>query len=369
MKLKKGDRVRFLNDVGGGVVIRIVDEKMVEILNEDEFEIPVLERDLVRVSISEKEILIEEDEKEEIYEEEEDFDFRNDRDEPEIEEEEEEVFDNTIEYIEGNDNLELFAALVPSDNKKIAESEVALYVINDSNFQAQAMAFEIDDEDSTMIWNTPLESNTKVLIKTYSRNELGVFPKIRFQFLLYRYGKFPSQNPLQREIEVAPLKFYKSTSFLENDFFNEDAMIIKLNDEDLSSAYQNISNDEIRRVKKNQSETDKYADTLKGKFNVKKVHSPIKEVDLHIHEIIENPKGMSNAEMLSEQMETFHSELANGLTDNNIKKMVFIHGVGAGTLKSELRKSLTKDYPKLYFQDASFKEYGFGATMIIIRRG
>ncbi len=49
--------------------------------------------------------------------------------------------------------------------------------------------------------------------------------------------------------------------------------------------------------------------------------------------------------------------------------MVFIHGVGAGTLKNELRKSLTKDYPQLYFQDASFKEYGFGATMIIIRRG
>jgi len=366
MKLKKGDRVRFLNDVGGGVVIRIVDEKMVEILNEDEFEIPVLERDLVRVSASEKEILIVEDEKEEIYEEEEeDFDFRNDREEPEAEDD----FENTIEYIEGNDELELFAALVPTDNTKIAESEVALYVINDSNFQAQAMAFEVDDQDATMIWNTSIESNTKVLVKTYSRHELGVFPKIRFQFLAFRYGKFPNQDPLQKEIEVAPLKFYKSTSFIENDFFDEDAMIIKLNDEDMASAYKNISNNDIRRVKKNQAETDKYADTLKGKFNVKKVHSPIKEIDLHIHEIIENPKGMSNAEMLSEQMETFHRELAEGLKNNNIKKMVFIHGVGAGTLKSELRKSLTKDYPQLYFQDASFKEYGFGATMIIIRRG
>jgi len=365
MKLKKGDKVRFLNDVGGGVVIRIVDEKTVEILNEDEFEIPVLERDLVRISVSEKEILVEDDEKEEIYEEDEDFDFRNDREEPETEEN----FENTIEYIEGNDELELFAALVPTDNTNISESEVALYVINDSNFQAQAMAFELDDQDSTMIWNTSIESNTKVLVKTYSRNELGVFPKIRFQFLAFRYGKFPNQDPLQKEIEVAPLKFYKSTSFIENDFFIEDAMIIKLNDEDLSSAYKNISNDDIRRVKKNQAETDKYADTLKGKFNVKKVHSPIKEIDLHIHEIIEDPKGMSNAEMLSEQMETFHRELAEGLKDNNIKKMVFIHGVGAGTLKSELRKSLTKDYPQLYFQDASFKEYGFGATMIIIRRG
>jgi hypothetical protein len=366
MKLKKGDKVRFLNDVGGGTVIKIIDEKMVEILNEDEFEIPVLAADLVRISTSEQEILVAEvEEEDDEFEEDEDFDFRYDRDEPEDEEE----FENTIDYIEGNDELELFAALVPLDGENISESEIALYVINDSNFQAQAMAFELDDEDSTMIWNTHLESNTKVLVKTYSRSELGVFPKIRFQFLLYRYGKFPSQAPLQKEIEVAPLKFYKSTSFLENDFFDQDSMIIKLNEEDLATAYKNISNDDIRRVKKEQSQSDKYAETLEGKFNVRKTHSPIKEVDLHIHEIIENHEGMSNAEMLNEQMETFHSELAKGLKNHDIKKMVFIHGVGAGTLKNELRKSLQKDYPQLYFQDASFKEYGFGATMIILRRG
>lgn len=367
MKLKKGDKVRFLNDVGGGTVIRILDERMVEIMNEDEFEIPVLAIDLVRVSTSEKEILREDLVEEDKFEEDPDFDFRNDRDEPELDEEE--AFENTIEYIEGNDELELFAALVPIDADNITESEMALYVINDSNFQAQAMAFELDDEDSTMIWNTHLESNTKVLIKTYSRAELGVFPKIRFQFLFYRYGKFPNQEPLQKDIEVAPLKFYKTGSFVENDFFDEDSIIIKLNEEDLQSAYNKISDEEIRRVKKVQSQSDKYADTLKDKFNVKTSHSPIKEIDLHIHELIDNFEGMSNAEMLNVQMETFHTELASGLKNNDIKKMVFIHGVGAGTLKNELRRSLTKDYPQLYFQDASFKEYGFGATMIIIRRG
>lgn len=366
MKLKKGDRVRFLNDVGGGVVIRIVDEKMVDILNDDDFEIPVLAADLVRISTSEKEVLIDHELENSRIELDDDDDFENFEDE---EEDDEIEFENTIQHIEGNDELELFAALVPVDSENVTESEVALYVINDSNFQAQAMAFELDDEDSIMIWNTHLESNTKVLIKTYKRAELGVFPTIRFQFLAYRYGKFPNQNPLQKDVEIAPLKFYKKHSFIENDFFDEDSMIIKLNDPDLKSAYDKIGNDEIRRVKKEQSTSEKYADTLSEKFNTKKEHSPIVEVDLHIHELIENHEGMSNAEMLNEQMEAFHRELAKGLKNNNIKKMVFIHGVGAGTLKNELRKSLGKDYPQLYFQDASFKEYGFGATMIIIRRG
>ncbi len=363
MKLKKGDKVRFLNDVGGGTVIRIIDEKKVEIMNDDEFEIPVLAIDLVKVSSLENDAFVEKEE-----EEEENFDFRNDREEPEIEEDEG-VFENTIEYIEGNDELNIYAALVPLNAENITESEMALYVINDSNFQAQAMAFELDYEDSNMIWNVNLESNTKVLIKTYSRTELDIFPKIKFQFLFYRYGKFPSQEPLQKEIEVAPLKFYKTGSFLENDYFEEASIVIKLNEENLNKAYSQISDDDFRKIKQEKTQSDKIANQLKSKFSVSQSNTGIKEVDLHIHELLDDYRNLSNGEMLNIQMETFHSELTSGLKNNNIKKMVFIHGVGAGTLKNELRKSLTKDYSQLYFQDASFKEYGFGATMIILRRG
>ncbi len=366
MKLKKGDRVRFLNDVGGGTVIRIIDEKSVEIMNDDEFEIPVQAADLVKVSSLETGAFVEEKEDDE----EEDFDFRNDRDELELDDVDKEIdSSNSIEYIEGNDELNIYAALVPINAEKITESEMALYVINDSNFQAQAMAFELDFEDSSMIWNANLESNTKVLIKTYSRAELGVFPKIKFQFLFYRYGKFPSQEPLQKEIEVAPLKFYKVGSFLENDFFEEDSIVIKLNSEELNKAYSKISDDDFKRIKQAEQQSDKIANQLKSKFSVSQVNSGIKEVDLHVHELLDDYRGLSNGEILNIQMEKFHSELASGLKNNETKKMVFIHGVGAGTLKNELRKSLQRDYPQLYFQDASFKEYGFGATMIILRRG
>ena len=366
MKLKKGDKVRFLNDVGGGTVIRIIDQKMVEIMNDDEFEVPVLAVDLVRISSSEQEILKEElIENEETFEEEENFDFRSDRDEPE---EDIEEYENTISYIEGNDELNIYAALVPIDTDNITESEMALYVINDSNFQAQAMAFELDEEDASLIWNVHLESNTKVLIKTYGRNELGIFPKIRFQFLFYRYGKFPKQKPLEKDTEVTPLKFYKTGSFVENDFFEEDAIIIKLNEEDLASVYNQIPNEDFQKIKKEKSESDKIANRLKEKYSVSQSPSGIVEIDLHIHELLDDFKGLSNAEMLNIQIETFHRELSLGLKNHDVKKMVFIHGVGAGTLKNELRKALQNDYPQLYFQDASFKEYGFGATMIILRR-
>jgi hypothetical protein len=305
MKLKKGDKVRFLNDVGGGTVIRIIDEKMVEIMNEDEFEVPVLAVDLVRISKNENEILKDDlIEEQDIFEEDADFDFRTDRDEPE---EDIEEYENTIEYIEGNDELNLYAALVPLDANKITESELALYLINDSNFQAQAMAFELDDEDASLIWNVHLEANTKVFIKTYTRSNLGVFPKLRFQFLFYRYGKFPSQAPLQKDVEVAPLKFYKAGSFIENDYFDEDVMLIKLNDADLEKVYSQISDEDFQKIKIEKSESDKIANRLKEKYSVRQSSLGIKEVDLHIHELLDDFRGLSNAEMLNIQM-FFHKQ-------------------------------------------------------------
>jgi dsDNA-specific endonuclease/ATPase MutS2 len=51
-----------------------------------------------------------------------------------------------------------------------------------------------------------------------------------------------------------------------------------------------------------------------------------------------------------------------------VKKIVFIHGVGDGVLKNELRRELGRKYPKYPYQDASFREYGFGATMAILKK-
>ena len=54
--------------------------------------------------------------------------------------------------------------------------------------------------------------------------------------------------------------------------------------------------------------------------------------------------------------------------DNKAYRIVFIHGVGNGVLKQEIHKKLKSTYAKYFFQDASFQEYGYGATMVILRR-
>ena len=98
----------------------------------------------------------------------------------------------------------------------------------------------------------------------------------------------------------------------------------------------------------------------------KPTNSAILEIDLHITELLDNTNGLSNADMLTYQLGKFR-EVMDQYALNNGQKIVFIHGKGDGVLRKAIEKDLKTRYKQHYFQDASFREYGFGATMVTIK--
>lgn len=96
----------------------------------------------------------------------------------------------------------------------------------------------------------------------------------------------------------------------------------------------------------------------------KKPENEIEVIDLHAHEILDSTAGMSSGEILKAQLSRFNIALSLAVKSGKHGKIVFIHGVGSGKLKYELQRELSRSYPKLQSQDASFKEYGYGAIMI-----
>lgn len=94
--------------------------------------------------------------------------------------------------------------------------------------------------------------------------------------------------------------------------------------------------------------------------------APKMEVDLHIHQLTKLT-GLSNFEMLNLQLETAQRQLDFAMS-KRIQKVVFIHGVGAGVLKEELRY-LFRRYEGLRHYDADYKKYGMGATEVYISQG
>lgn len=102
----------------------------------------------------------------------------------------------------------------------------------------------------------------------------------------------------------------------------------------------------------------------KGKREPKK--EDILEVDLHINALCENPALMERNEMLQYQLRVFEHTMQENL-GNRGKKIVFIHGRGEGILKAAISSRLSKQYHTCEYYDASFAQYGFGATMVVIR--
>ena len=113
--------------------------------------------------------------------------------------------------------------------------------------------------------------------------------------------------------------------------------------------------------------SEKNFDVRKRKISVKREKTiPPMEVDLHIGQLTKSIRGMTNYEMLTLQLDTAKRQLEFAIK-KRIQKVVFIHGVGDGVLKTEL-EYLFKRYDNLNYYDADYQKYGMGATEVYIRQ-
>ena len=343
MKLKIGDKVRYLNEVGGGIIVKIVDKNTVEISDESGFDTPVLIKDLVCIDSSE-DTLIEVEE-----------DSLNEVDESEI------ILDDdfvSFDSKEETGEIKIYIAVVKN------EVGFDMFLINDSSFNLFCNIILPSDGAFKSIYSNNIEPNIKIRIKTFTETNIQEGLNIINQILFYKSNYKEIQSPIETTIEIKAIKFAKTSSFKENDYFHEDAMLFDVFEYSLNTELEKISKEDIKEIIKQKQENDEYVKQLSTKFKAKRT-SEIVEVDLHIQQLIDNYKHLPNGEIVEIQMERFHSEL-NDAIKNRVDKIVFIHGVGKGTLKNELRRSLEREYKKLKFQDASFKEYGYGATIVYL---
>ncbi len=116
------------------------------------------------------------------------------------------------------------------------------------------------------------------------------------------------------------------------------------------------ANDEFKLLYKN-----KEANSFRRKGEVM-------EVDLHIHELLDKHETLTNSEIVEIQLKHFERTLRIAET-KKIARVIYIHGVGQGVLRAEIRKMLHQFYPNCEFMDAPYQNYGYGATEVRIRTG
>lgn len=349
MSIKVGDKVRFLNSVGGGVVRSFKGKEQVLIEDEDGFEIPALIRECVVVGEGNMQI------HSKLKPVTPPVEVTPPKPEP--------VPEKIIETPEG-ERLNTYLAYLPIDPKSIQQSGYEAYFINDSNYFLFVNYMSRHNNSWSSRYNGIIEPNMQVFLEEFGKEDLNDLEYICVQFVAFKKDKpYSLKNAVSVELRLNTVKFYKLHCFAENDFFEEGALIYPVIRNDIPERELLISVTEIEESIREKRRTDRRAPK---QIPSQKQNDPIIEVDLHINQLLDSTAGLNNADMLQYQLDKFH-ETMKAFEKKKGQKIVFIHGKGDGILRQAIEKELKAKYKSCNFQDASFREYGFGATMVTIR--
>lgn len=354
--MKIGDKVRFLSEVGGGIVRGFQGKDVALVEGEDGFEIPMLIKECVVVQTDEYNIPIKLSKKPQAVEE-----------EPEETEKED---DRPITWrapeVKGNDVLNVWIAYVPEDVKALSSTAFDAYLVNDSNYFIDYLYLSANGDDWTLRSRGTVKPNMKEHLEEFTKADLNGMEHVAVQLLAYKDDRSYVLKPaVSIELHIDTVKFYKLHTFEINPFFSRSALMYEIVKDDEAVRELRPSADELREALMKKPVDDTAAGRLRKKQERRQSRNDILEVDLHIHELLDDTTGMGNAEMLNYQLEVFRSTLEEYRSQKG-KRIVFIHGKGDGVLRRAILDELKRKYKNYTSQDASFREYGFGATMVTI---
>lgn len=352
MSIQIGDKVRFLNSTGGGIVRSFKGKDQVIVEDENGFDVPVLIRECVvtgegsmrihsklKPSVTPPPAVV--------------------ANPPKPIPQEEKVTETP-----GGDRLNVYLAYLPIDPKALQQTGYEAYLINDSNYFLSFNYMNRQNNSWLSRQNGTIEPNMQIFLEEFQKEDLNALERICVQFIAFKKNKpYMLKNAVSVELHPDTVKFYKLHCFMENDFFDENALIYPIVRDDVPERELLVSATELEEAMRQKQQENR---RIPKQVTHKKQEDPIVEIDLHINQLIDTTAGMSNADMLQYQLDTFHKTLKSHEKMKG-KKIVFIHGKGDGVLRKAIETELKTKYKTYYYQDASFREYGFGATMVTIR--
>ncbi len=335
MKIKVGDKVKFLNDTGSGEVVGIIDKNKALVQIEDGFEVPVLLKDLVLSGgnySGEKEPAV-------VYQ---------------TANREIEIPQVLINEQTQVDDEEIIFAFMPEETS----SGFSTYLINSSSYFLKYVISSEKEGEQVIYHQGELEPGIKILLRNYQPSQLSDEENFSIQIILYNHGPFRHLAPIDMLVKFQAAEMYDAGRRIENDYFHEKGILFTIHDWKAPKEEKMlIDPEELKKAMLSKGDVKKKEKVV--------VEGGPEEVDLHIENLVDDHSNMDNAQILDIQLSRFRTTLETAIIHKN-RRIVFIHGVGNGKLKYELRKILDTEYKKVRYQDTSFKEYGYGATMVII---
>ena len=216
MKIRIGDRVRFLNAMGGGIVRSMKGKDVLYVEGDDGFEIPVLARECVLIEAGD------------LYRFEDETAAASS---VEVVAAKVEPEPDTLSLALNKEGikpgqLQVALAFLPTEPKRLSESRYELYLVNDSYYTLSVVLSVGDGDGAELLYCGEVSPNSALFVEEFGKEDLNLRQVIRVQTIAYATkGVYRALPVVDRTMKVDVVKFYKLHSFVENDYFEDPAII------------------------------------------------------------------------------------------------------------------------------------------------
>jgi hypothetical protein len=313
MKYKLGDFVRFVDERHEGYVTRIIDDQMIGVTGEDDFEIPVLATKVTTVH-GHKSTGVQSQAADE----------------------------NT-----SKDNFRADGvSLAVISDQRIA-SVVNFYLVNQSSWQLLTTLSTEKQQKYKGEYAGIIAAQSAVKIFSAQLQDIQLWPKFTLEVLYFTGHNVPPPPPLiyKENFKAKDFAGAKKTVPLVNQhgwLIELDKPEVKIDAEKLKESF------------------------FKPAAEKQELERPANEVDLHIEKLRDDHQFLGSSEILNIQLTAFRKALDAAVV-HKLPTITFIHGVGNGVLKNEIAKIAGKHQNVQTFMDARKEKFGYGATKLMLK--
>jgi hypothetical protein len=339
MILQPGDKVRFLNEKGEGIIKSFINSKTVSVEMEG-FEIPVPTNQIVKIESHDKPKVLDTEVREPVKKEK--------------------------KPLIGSKGI--FIALEPEEG--VFSSSFNIWFINNTHLKA-LFSFSVRKNNGYYGLGSGIcESQSVLKIKQISREELKDCWSLLLQVIFHENGFTKTFMPVEKRIDMKEERL-KQLNLLKKTPINDvNAFLFTVADfnEIIAVTGEMIEQSFLAKSFRDKLQSDAFSpkEIKQNRQNLRiNPKNGTIEVDLHIEELLDNYSGLSNAEIVKIQLAQCRKAIDMALFKKS-GKLIIIHGVGNGTLKTEVR-NLIRSYENLQYFDAPAEKYGYGATEVDFR--
>ena len=246
MIMQIGEKVRFLNEVGGGIISGFQGKDIVLVEDEDGFDIPMLRSQVVVVETNANNFVRKSKPQKPMVAAEVSKPFKAaatpsverqslkaavnaglDADEEDTDPSERPItFQPKPKERKGGELLNVCLAFVPEDSRELSSTRFEAYLINDSNYFVSIVLSNNEGAAWHLRWQGTMEPNTKQHVETFDRSILNDLQRLSIQLIAWKQDKPYMLKPaVGVELRLDTVKFYKLHVFRPSPFFREPALI------------------------------------------------------------------------------------------------------------------------------------------------